>query len=55
MLPWLMIEALVVESIAPIAARGRFGTIPGDRFLRHIERQIGWIRPRIDELVMRLR
>ena len=55
MLPWLMIEAMVVESIAPIAARGRFGTIPGDRFLRHIERQIGWIRPRIDELVMRLR
>lgn len=55
MLPWLMIEALVVESIAPIAARGRFGSIPGDRFLRHIERQIGWIRPRIDELVSRLR
>ncbi len=55
MLPWLMIEALVVESIAPIAVRGQFGSIPGDRFLRHIERQIGWIRPRIDDLVSKLR
>jgi Ser/Thr protein kinase RdoA (MazF antagonist) len=54
MIPWLMIEALIVESIAPIAARGRFGSIPGDRFLRHIERQIGWIRPRVDELVAQM-
>ncbi|MDG2200601.1 MAG: phosphotransferase [Phycisphaerales bacterium] len=54
MIPWLMIEALVVESIAPIAERGRFGSIPGDRFLRHIEREIGWIRPRVQELVSRM-
>jgi len=54
MIPLLMIEALVVESIAPIAERGRFGSIPGDRFLRHIEREIGWIRPRVNELVARM-
>jgi hypothetical protein len=48
MVPWLMIEAMVVESLAPIAARGLFGSIPGDRFLQLIERKINWLRPRVD-------
>lgn len=49
-LPWLMIEALVIESIVPIAATGSFARIPGSSFLQMIERKVKWIRPRAEKL-----
>lgn len=45
-LPWLVIEALIVESVVPIAATGSFARIPGSTFLRMVERKIDWLRPR---------
>ena len=44
--PWLMIEALIIESIVPIAATGSFARIAGSAFLQMIERKVKWIRPR---------
>ncbi len=43
-LPWLMVEALVGESVLPIAATGSFGRIEGYGFLQMIERKATWIR-----------
>ncbi len=42
-LPWLMIEALIVESVIPIAATGRFGALKGIDFLGVISRSVKWI------------
>lgn len=49
-LPWLMIEALTVEAIVPIAATGSFARIPGSDFLAMIERKVRWIGMRPDRL-----
>lgn len=43
MLLGLMIEALVAESVTPIAATGRFANIQGFRFLRMILRKVHWL------------
>jgi homoserine kinase type II len=50
-LPWLMIEALIIESVVPIAATGSFARIAGSAFLQMIERKVKWIRPRAARLV----
>jgi homoserine kinase type II len=50
-LPWLIAEALIVESIVPIAATGGFGRISGSQFLQMVERKIRWLRPRAGKLV----
>lgn len=50
-LPWLMTEALVLESIVPIAATGSFGRVSGSRFLRMVEGKVRWIAPRAEQLV----
>ncbi|MBI4581113.1 MAG: phosphotransferase [Planctomycetes bacterium] len=39
----LMVEALVAEAVAPIAATGTFGRIEGFRFLQMIGRKVRWI------------
>lgn len=39
----LMIEALVAEAVAPIAATGTFGRIEGFRFLQMISRKVKWL------------
>ncbi len=39
----LMIEALIAEAIAPIAATGKFTNIQGSRFLRMISRKVEWL------------
>lgn len=49
--PWLMIEALIIESVVPIAATGSFARIPGAAFLQMVERKVKWIRPRAARLV----
>jgi Ser/Thr protein kinase RdoA (MazF antagonist) len=50
-LPWLMVEALIIESMVPIATTGSFARIPGSAFLRMIERTVKWLRPRAGELM----
>ncbi len=43
LLPTLMIEALIAEAVAPIAATGSFGRIEGFRFLKMICRKVRWL------------
>ncbi len=50
-LPWLMMEALIVESIIPISATGSFARIPGSKFLAMVEQKVRWLEPRVDRLV----
>lgn len=50
-LPWLMIEALIMESVVPIAATGSFGRIAGSAFLNMVERECRWLISRADKLV----
>ena len=42
-MPWLMVEALIVESAVPIAASGSFAGIDGETFLQMICRKVAWI------------
>jgi homoserine kinase type II len=42
--PWLMIEAMVAESVLPIAATGSFGRMEGYGFLQMIERKVRWVQ-----------
>ncbi|MHC4588479.1 MAG: phosphotransferase enzyme family protein, partial [Planctomycetota bacterium] len=50
-LPWLMTEALILESVIPIAATGSFGHLSGSRFLRMVEGKVDWIGPRAEKLI----
>ncbi|MBT8486513.1 MAG: phosphotransferase [Phycisphaerales bacterium] len=48
--PWLVQEALILESVLPIAATGQFAQLSGDAFLRMVERKVRWLRPRTEKL-----
>jgi homoserine kinase type II len=50
-LPWLMIEAMVAESVLPIAATGSFGRIEGYGFLQMIERKVRWVQKHTQQLI----
>ncbi len=54
-LPWLMIEALVIESVVPLAASGRFGPIGGVEFIGALRRRIRWIAEHAGALVEEVR
>jgi Ser/Thr protein kinase RdoA (MazF antagonist) len=43
-LPWLMIEALIVEAVVPIAATGSFAGLSGGAFLGTVDANSAWIR-----------
>lgn len=45
-LPWLMIEAAIAESVVPVADRGRFATVPGLPFLAMVRAKVEWIQSR---------
>ncbi|MBC8523726.1 phosphotransferase [PVC group bacterium] len=47
MVPHLMVEALVVESVIPIWKTGSFGQVKGSAFLRLVERKLKWLEPRM--------
>ena len=49
--PWLMLEALVAESVFPIAATGQFGKLEGSAFLNMVQRKVVWIQRNADRLV----
>ncbi len=42
-IPWLMIEALISESVIPIAATGSFARMEGMGFLQMIVRKVRWL------------
>jgi len=53
-LPWLMVEALIVEAAVPIAATGGFGGLEPGPFLRMIDAKAAWIvqhAQRLTELI----
>ncbi|MEM7227856.1 MAG: phosphotransferase [Planctomycetota bacterium] len=49
-IPWLIIEALIVESVLPISTTGSFGRIPGSAFLRIIDDQVEWVLAHADAI-----
>ena len=49
--PWLMIEALIAESVLPIAATGRFSRMDGVGFLQMVERKVKWLEANAERLV----
>ncbi len=48
--PWLMIEALIAESVIPIAATGNFARMDGRGFLRMVERKVRWVQQHAERL-----
>jgi homoserine kinase type II len=50
-IPWLMIEALIAESVIPIAATGSFARMEGVGFLLMIERKVRWLQSHAENLV----
>ena len=53
--PWLMMEALVLETAVPISATGSFGRIRGSEFLPMVQRKIAWIAGHAEKLISGLR
>ncbi|HUU82811.1 MAG TPA: phosphotransferase [Phycisphaerae bacterium] len=49
-LPYLMMEALISESVLPIAATGSFGRHQGFRFMRMVHRKVGWLEANAERL-----
>ncbi|HEY2589090.1 MAG TPA: phosphotransferase [Tepidisphaeraceae bacterium] len=50
-IPWLMVEALIAESVFPIAATGTFGRMEGLSFLEMVQRKVYWMQRSADKLV----
>ena len=48
--PWLMIEALIAESVIPIAATGSFARMDGVGFLLMVERKVRWLQTHAKQL-----
>ena len=44
MIPWLIIEALVAESVVPVANQGTFADLPGAPFLAVVAGKCEWVR-----------
>ena len=53
-IPWLMIEALIAESVIPIANTGSFARIEGLSFLHMVKRKTAWIQQHAEELLTTL-
>jgi len=49
--PWLMIEALIAESVIPIAKEGSFARMEAVGFLQMVWRKARWLRDHADHLV----
>ncbi|HRQ72659.1 MAG TPA: hypothetical protein PLU35_06495, partial [Phycisphaerales bacterium] len=50
-IPDLMVEALIAETIAPIAATGTFGGLDAGEFLAMALRKADWLRANAGEVV----
>jgi len=49
-IPWLMIEALIAESVIPIATTGSFARMEGMGFLLMVERKVRWLQQYVEPL-----
>ncbi len=49
--PWLMIQALVAESVIPVAATGMFSSMNGADFLKMVLRKVHWIQANHTQLI----
>lgn len=49
-MPWLMIEALIVEAVVPIAATGSFAGLSGAAFLRMVDAKTAWLQQHASRL-----
>ncbi len=49
-LPHLMAEALIAESVLPIAATGSFGRHQGFRFMKMVHRKVNWFKDNADRV-----
>ena len=49
-MPWLMIEALIAESVIPIATTGSFARMEGMGFMLMVERKVRWLQQHAEEL-----
>jgi Ser/Thr protein kinase RdoA (MazF antagonist) len=49
-LPHLMCEAMIAESVLPIAATGSFGRMEGFPFMQMVERKVQWVLEHAEEL-----
>ena len=45
--PWLMVEAAIAESVVPVAETGGFSRVPGYPFLQMVRAKTEWIMPRV--------
>ncbi|MCC6581574.1 MAG: phosphotransferase [Phycisphaeraceae bacterium] len=52
--PWLMVEALIAESVIPIATTGQFARMDGMGFLLMVERKVRWLQKNADKLISTL-
>ena len=48
---WLMTEALISETVIPIATTGSFAKMDGVGFLNMVERKVKWLQQHADDLV----
>lgn len=53
-IPWLMIEALIAESVIPIAQTGQFARMEGLSFLLMVERKVRWLQEHAQRLAQML-
>ena len=49
--PWLMIQALIAESVIPIARTGKFARMEGGVFLEMVRRKCAWLVEQAGQLV----
>ena len=49
-LVYLMVEALIAESVLPIAATGSFGRYQGFRFMKMVRRKVAWMLKNAERL-----
>lgn len=49
-IPWLMLEALITETVIPIAAAGNFARLNGFEYLEMADRKVRWMQDSIDKL-----
>jgi Ser/Thr protein kinase RdoA (MazF antagonist) len=53
-LPWLMIEALIIEAVVPIAATGSFAGLSGTAFLQTVDAKCAWLQQHAGRLTTML-
>lgn len=50
-IPWLMMQALIAESVIPIARTGRFARMEGSLFMQMVRKKNAWLAKHAEQLV----